>query len=336
MKRLQAVVVALSICAAAAPAAQAKAKAHARRVVRCCKAPAGTAVQVELVDPISTKTAKTGDSFALKLAAPLIVDGRILLRAGTPGEGAVIEAAKPGLGGKAAKLVLAARYVGRGKVRVPLDGLQLAASGRGRVMTAQAVGLTGIAFAPLGIVAFAIRGGDVVFPAGTTAQAKLSSDMELASLGRAPKGSAPAVVELPPAGAIDIPPPPPGQGQVVFFRPKSLLGTGQWFNVREGGKALGKLSNGAYFVQAADPGLHTYTAKAEPEFNDKLVLQIDPGETYFVEGMLTKGLVIGAADLTPSDRGEFAKASHNLKLASAPDAPEPVAQQSDTTAVPAQ
>jgi len=57
-------------------------------------------------------------------------------------------------------------------------------------------------------------------------------------------------------GPITIAPPPRGQGQVVFFRPKSVLGTGQWFNVREADKPLGKLTNGAYFASecaAGDP-----------------------------------------------------------------------------------
>jgi hypothetical protein len=102
-------------------------------------------------------------------------------------------------------------------------------------------------------------------------------------------------------------------GQVVFFRAHSLLGTGQWFNVRENGKALGKLTNGAYFVETVEPGLHTYTATEEPEFKDSLKLQIDPDHTYFVEGILTKGVVIGAADLTPSDRAAFDKAAGGLK-----------------------
>ena len=104
-------------------------------------------------------------------------------------------------------------------------------------------------------------------------------------------------------------------GQVVFFRPKSLLGTGQWFNVREDGKALGKLSNGVWFVQDEPPGAHTFTAKTEPEFKDRLTLKVDAGETYFVEGILNHGVVIGTAGLTPSDRAAFNVAAKDLKPA---------------------
>ena len=113
----------------------------------------------------------------------------------------------------------------------------------------------------------------------------------------------------------------------MFFRPKSLLGTGQWFKVRENGEALGTLNNGAYFVQVTDPGRHTYTAKLEPEFKDKLILQVDPGATYYVEGSLTKAILVSAADLTPSDEATFEKAAGHLTLATA----EPVAGNGTTT-----
>jgi hypothetical protein len=299
--------------------------AHARAPMgpACCQVPAGSMVEVQLVEPVSTKHQKRGDTFALRLAAPLIVDGRILLRAGTPGWGEVIESAKPGLGGKAAKLVLAARYLRLRHGRVPLKGLQLAAAGHNNANTANVVGLTGIAFAPLGFVGLAVKGGHVTFPPGTSATARVASDIFLPSLGRAPRGAAEASAALADdagvvAGAIEIPPPPAGKGQVVFFRRKSLLGAGQWFNVRENGAALGKLTNGAYFVQVTDPGLHTYTATTEPELKDHLRLEVDAGETYFVEGALTKGVVIGTANIFPSGRDAFVSASKHLKLAPPP------------------
>jgi hypothetical protein len=287
------------------------------------RAPAGTVVMVELAAPISTKAQKPGDTFPIRLAEPLVVKGQILLPAGTPGVGEVVEAAKPGLGGKAAKLVLAARALTppRGKP-IPLKGLQLSAAGKGQAGAANALGIGGIGFAPLGVVAFAIRGGDVSFPAGTQATAKLTTAQSLAAQGRAPKGTATSVVDPRDAqagdSAIALPRAPRGQGLVVFFRKKTMMGTGQWFNVREDGRALGKLTNGAWFAQPITPGLHTFTAKTEPEFKDSLKLKIEAGETYFVEGVLTKGVVIGVADLAPSDRSAFNAASKTLKPAPSP------------------
>jgi hypothetical protein len=281
------------------------------------KVPVGTAVKIELADPISTKVQKAGDTFAIRLAEPLIVKGRIVAPAGATGVGEIIDASKPGLGGKAAKLVLAADYLNLGKTRIPLRALQVSGTGRGYANTANVIGMGGIGFAPLGFVAMAIHGGDVVLPAGTSGMAKIAAAVTRPSLGRAPRGAANAstIVAEVPDGLIPVPPAPRGQGQVVFFRAKSLLGTGQWFNVRENGKALGRLDNGAYFIQTTTPGLHTYTAQTEPEFTDRLKLKVDAGETYFVSGALTKGVVIGAANLEPSDRAVFNKASKTLKPA---------------------
>jgi hypothetical protein len=313
---------------AGSPALAAK-KRHARAAVAaptaCCLVPAGTPVQVELAGEVSTKVQRSGDTIALKLAAPLIVDGRVVLRQGTPGVGQVVEAVKPGIGGRAAKLVLAARYLTKGGAQIQLQGLQLAGSGASKANEAQAVGLTGIAFAPLGFISLAVKGGDLTFPAGATAIAKIATDTRLPSLGAATREQLAAakanatLAEMADAGgSIAIAPPPAGMGQVVFFRPKSLLGTGQWFNVREDKVALGKLSNGSYFVQVTQPGVHTYTDTLEPELKDKLKLEIDPNETYYVEGSLTKGVVVSAAYLAPSDRESFDKASKDLKLAPAP------------------
>jgi hypothetical protein len=281
----------------------------------CCRVAAGAPVKIELAEEVSTKTVKPGATFAIRLSEPLVAQGRVVAPAGAVGVGEVIDASKPGLGGKAAKIVLAARYISQGHTRIALRGLQIASAGRGYANTANAVGIGGIAFAPLGFAAMAIRGGDVVLQPGTSGMAKVSTAVTLPSLGPAPRVVASAPAPEAAQGSIRIAPPPRGMGQVVFFRAKSMMGTGQWFNVREDGKALGKLTNGAYFAQTATPGLHTYTATTEPEFKDRLKLQIDPGETYFVEGALTKGVVIGAANLSPSDKAAFVAASKDLKLA---------------------
>ena len=295
---------------------------HSRHTTRpaarksvCCRAPAGTRVEVELAEPVSSKTQRAGDTFALRLAEPLVVNGQLLLRKGTPGVGQVITSSRPGFGGKAAKLVLAAQYLNAEKRRIPLEGLQLARAGRNNAGAASTIGLTGLVFAPLGLVGLAVHGGNVDLPEGLSASAKLASDVVLPSLGRAQ--APPVATETAAAGeehsAIDIPPPPSGKGEVVFFRKRSVLSLGQWFKVRENGKAICKLTNGAYCVVVVDPGPHTYTAKFEPELKDHLTLQIGPGDTYFVEGATSKALLVGAADLLPSDQASFADASKHLK-----------------------
>ena len=310
---IAAFLIVLAVPGEAALAQQPTRTAAARR---CCRVPAGTVMMVELAEPVSTKTHKTGDTFAIRLAEPVVVQGQVVLQAGTMGVGEVTDASRSGFGGKGGKLVLSVRSLkGPGGSDLPLKGLQLAGVGKGHAGAATALGAAGIAFLPLGVVGIALHGGDVTIPAGTQATAKLSSAATLRSLGKAPKGAGQVAVAATEEGPIALPPPTKGMGQVVFFRQKSVLGTGQWFNVREDGKALGKLTNGAWFALDEPPGPHTFTAKTEPEFKDKLTLKVDAGEIYFVEGTLTHGVVIGIADLTPSDRGAFNAAAKDLKPA---------------------
>jgi hypothetical protein len=307
----------------AAPALARTPRMHESR--SCCLVKAGAVIQVELTKAVSTKVQKPGDRFALRLSAPLVVNGRIVLRAGTTGVGQVIESASPGIGGKPGELVLAARYLTRRHGRVELQGLQLASAGHDNSRTAQVVGLAGFIAAPLGYAGLAVKGGDVEFAPGTTATAKVANDIILPSLGAvSPDAAEPTAVALRASvgssavlvGSTLIAPPPPGRGQVIFFRKKSLMATGQWFRVREGGKVVGKLANGSYFVENTTPGTHTYSATFEPELKDKLTIQVDPGETYFIQGTTTVGVVIGAADLSPSDRPAFLRISAGLRSSS--------------------
>ena len=312
-------VIALAGLALGAPGAFAQQPTRTAAAARCCRVPAGTVVMIELAQPVSTKTQKTGDTFAIRLAEPVVVRGQIVLPAGATGVGEVVDATKPGFGGKAAKLVLGARSInGPGGQTLRLKGLQLSAAGKGHAGAATALGIGGIVFLPAGIAGIAIHGGDVALPVGAQATAKLVSSTTLHPLGRAAKGAGEIAEPAARGGPIALPRPPKGQGQVVFFRKKSLLGTGQWFNVREDGKALGKLTNGVWFVKTVPPGRHTFTAKTEPEFKDRLTLKVDAGETYFVEGVLNHGVVIGVPDLTPSDNVAFVAAAKDLKPAGPP------------------
>ena len=200
----------LSLVAAlmAEPALAPAATRHTIRIAHrgsCCRAAAGTPVQVELAEPVSTRTKRAGDTFALRLAEPLVVSGQLLIREGAPGVGQVITSAKPGLGGKSAKLVLAAQYLKVGGRRIALQGLHLARSGRSNTTEANAVGLTGLVFAPLGFIGLAVRGGNVDFPEGLSATAELSTSVVLPSLGRA-TGRLPPQKTRPPKRISSTPP----------------------------------------------------------------------------------------------------------------------------------
>ena len=75
--------------------------------------PAGTRVPLVMVNSISSKHSKAGDPVYLESVYPVVVDGRILIPAGTHISGSVILAKRPG------------RIKGRGKLQVELEQMIL-------------------------------------------------------------------------------------------------------------------------------------------------------------------------------------------------------------------
>lgn len=113
--------------------------------------------------------------FPIRLAAPIAVDGRVVVPAGVTGEGQVVDAATAGALGRPAKLVLAARYLTINGQRVPLRGFRLGAAGRDNSDAIMAA-----SFVPyVGMLAMFAKGGEIEVPAGTLGQAKLAADVAL-------------------------------------------------------------------------------------------------------------------------------------------------------------
>lgn len=109
---------------------------------------------------------------------------------------------------------------------------------------------------------------------------------------------------------------PADQGQIVFFRPGSIMGGALGCTVREGEgaaeKQVARLGSGKYFVVKATPGKHQYYTKGEA--TDRLNLEVEAGETYFVKCNIAMGVIAGRANLSPSDRATFAKKAAGLKI----------------------
>lgn len=104
-----------------------------------------------------------------------------------------------------------------------------------------------------------------------------------------------------------------GKGQIVFFRPSKMMGAALGFKVREGEVELGKLRNGKYFVASVEPGIHEYTVHSETK--DVLTIEVEAGETYYVQGTLGMGVIAGRPNLSPSDEETFNGMAKKLKLA---------------------
>ncbi len=138
-------------------------------VAASCPVPAATPVEIELVDPVDSKTGQRGNAFAIRLASPLLVNGSEVLAAGAAGQGQIVHAAKARALGKPGELLLAARWIEGEGVRVPLRGFTLAARGESNAGAA-------LLLSPLSMF---IVGGEVVFPAGTRGQARIAADIEI-------------------------------------------------------------------------------------------------------------------------------------------------------------
>jgi hypothetical protein len=151
---------------AAPPPAQAETPAPGKVV------PAGTIVTLELTEALSAAHAHSGDHFGLRLAEPIVIDDAIVVPAGLVGQGEVIDAKPANIGGRPGRLILAARYLERGDLRLNLQSFKIAGAG-GRDNSGLAVG----ASIAVGLVGVLVPGGGVEYPSGARATAKIISDI---------------------------------------------------------------------------------------------------------------------------------------------------------------
>ncbi len=110
---------------------------------------------------------------------------------------------------------------------------------------------------------------------------------------------------------VQLPPPAPGKGQVVFYRkPMVSLIPFNWI-AREGKTEICEMVAGTYCVAVVDPGRHTYEVHSESK-ND-LTLEVDAGETYYVIGGISMGLIVNRPNISPAQKAQFDALSAKLK-----------------------
>lgn len=144
-------------------------------------------------------------------------------------------------------------------------------------------------------------------------------------------GSAPEKKSAPPPAPAAAPAPAPkaasapvasaggsGTGTIVFFRESKFAGMAISFKVREGQTELGKLSSGSYFVANLPAGAHEFTVHSEAK--DVLNIEVDAGETYYIQGSISMGFLAGRPNLSPSDAATFNSMKAKLKDSGAPKA----------------
>jgi hypothetical protein len=146
----------------------------------CFLIPALTPVKLELMAALGSKISKPGDTFEIRLAEPIVVDGRIAVPAGTTGQGEVVHAKKSGGSGAAGELILAARYLDFNGQRLRLRSMNFAQSGQPKVNTVNTIAVASAASPlPIGLLGFLISGGEVVVQQGMIATAKTAEPLAL-------------------------------------------------------------------------------------------------------------------------------------------------------------
>jgi len=131
-----------------------------------------------------------------------------------------------------------------------------------------------------------------------------------------------------------IAPAPSDKGQVVFFRkPMFAIVPFNWI-VREGGVEICEMVAGTYCVATVQPGTHSYEVHSEATNN--LTLEIDAGETYYVLGEISLGIIVNRPNILPVDNFKFDAMSAKLKPRAAFVSPAavPVVEQPTATVTP--
>jgi hypothetical protein len=154
--------------------------------------PAGTLLQFEFAELLSSRTSTVGQTFALRLAEPIVIDGQTIVEAGAIGGGEVIDAARSGMGGRQGKLIVSGRYVELQGQRARIRGLQGVLAGEDN--SREAVN-TMMLVPYVGFLGGFIQGGEIEIAAGTRAEARLAVDVVLTLPQPTPENMAPTASE---------------------------------------------------------------------------------------------------------------------------------------------
>lgn len=146
--------------------------------------PAGSEIQMEFVQELSSTASRQGQLFELRLAEPIIVDGQVIVRAGAIGGGEVIDAQPGGTHGVPGVLVVSGRFVEVNGARVRIRGMQILGGGVDQGMNA-AVG-----FLTYGTQERR-RGGEIRIVAGTRASANIAIDLDVPITAQETPGAGP-------------------------------------------------------------------------------------------------------------------------------------------------
>lgn len=129
-----------------------------------------TPLRLMVLNEVSTRRAKPGDRFILRLDEPVVVDGVTIVPVGVKAWGEVLDAEKSGHGGRSGKLSARLVSLELGSQQIPISGENRSTGENG---TTQIV-LGALALGPLALLA---RGNNARLKAGQIFSAYFETDM---------------------------------------------------------------------------------------------------------------------------------------------------------------
>jgi hypothetical protein len=269
-----------------------------------CEIPTGTKLVIETVETISSEKAKAGEAFSIRLARPVIINGKIIVEPGVTGVGSVIHAQpRQAFSGRAGELVLSARYLELNGTRINLGNSSIEIAGgqsRGWIFADRSVAPT-------------LKGAAVEVPRGTFSNAETTSRCSPSGSKSVPQpihrddASNAHLLPLISAGLLNKP--AEGMGRVVIYRVSNHVdGYGSSCKVRDqwNGKeqALPNIKGNSYLVFDARPGMHHFSVKIET--TDRLTFEVGAGSTHYLKCIMAFGVMRARPDIRPSSPSEFA------------------------------
>jgi RNase P/RNase MRP subunit p29 len=256
----------------------------------------GTAVSLVLAKDVSSKTAERGQSVNFTVDEDVTVDGRVIIKKGTPAVGSVIYAEKGGYMGNSGKLAVQVEST------TTVDGQPLrlnaakGSEGKDKYGTMTALSIVAGPFAMLK------RGGDTVVKEGTKFTVYAGEGRTFRVEGDtlvAVKTQSPAVSD------------PNGEKVTLYiYRPKKFVGSALEPSIFVDGTELARMDNGRYFVAKLAPGKHIVHMTDEKKGYE---LNMNAGFTYYFRVGIEAGAFKGGGKILLEDQDKGSAEVKKLK-----------------------
>ncbi len=155
-------VMAQTISVATAPTNVAPSAATSALTAPAPIAPAGSKIELMVINEVTTKTAKPGDRFLLRLAQPFVIGDRVVIPRGVAAWGEVTDVETNGIAGRSGKLATRLLYIEFAGQKLALSGTPGNAGQGGNLQ----IVLATLALTPWGLVAKGnnakLKAGDIV------------------------------------------------------------------------------------------------------------------------------------------------------------------------------